>query len=133
MISDDGCVIHDVRFPHPVERVWNAIVDRAALEQWLMASDFEPRVGHRFRFDAGPPRGFFDAEVLALDPPHRIEWRWIIDGAPTTVTITLTPDHDDGTLLHLEHKDLPPDPRLRFDSGWGDKCLALATLLEETK
>ena len=28
MIDDRGCVVHDVRFPHPVERVWASLTDR---------------------------------------------------------------------------------------------------------
>ena len=128
MIADDGTVIHDVRLEHPVARVWDAIVDRDALAAWLMPNDFEPRVGHTFQFDGGPPRGLIDAEVLELDPPHRIRLRWMIDDTPTTVTITLRRDGD-GTLLHLEHTDLPPDPRPRFDSGWVEKLRDLGSVL----
>ncbi len=129
MIDGQGRVVHDVRFAHPIERVWDAIADRAALAQWLMPNDFEPRVGHRFRLDAGPPRGFIEAEVVELERPHRIRWRWMIDDVATTVTITLRADGGD-TLLHLEHADLPTDPRPRFDTGWVDKLRDLTTLLE---
>ena len=129
MITDDGRVIHEVRFAHPIERVWNAIADRAALAQWLMGNDFEPRVGHRFQFDRGGTQVPIDAEVLAIDPPHRMQWRWVIDGAPTTVTITLRADGE-ATMLHLEHTDLLPDPRARFDTGWVDKFGDLATMLK---
>jgi uncharacterized protein YndB with AHSA1/START domain len=129
MIDENGNVLYEVRFAHPVERVWNAIADRDALAQWLMPNDFEPRVGHRFHFDAGPPRGLVDAEVLELDPPRRIRLRWMIDGVATTVTITLRGDGD-GTIVHLEHADLPTDPRPKFDSGWVEKLDDLAMVLE---
>jgi uncharacterized protein YndB with AHSA1/START domain len=128
MIAEDGSVIHELRFRHPVERVWNAIVDRDALAAWLMPNDFEPRVGHEFHFDAGPPRGHIGAEVLELDPPHHIRWRWTIDGVPTIVTITLRADGE-GTVLHLEHTGLPPGPRPDFESGWPDKLRDLASWL----
>ena len=129
MIADDGSVIHDVRLEHPVARVWTAITDRDALAAWLMPNDFEARVGHTFQLDARPSRGFIDAEVLELDPPHRIRWRWMIDDTPTTVTITLRTDGE-GTLLHLEHTDLPPDPQPSFDGGWAEKLRDLASLLK---
>jgi len=128
MIDENGTVIHEVRFAHPVDRVWEAIVDRSALAQWLMPNDFHPRVGHRFHLDGGPPRGLVEAEVLDIDPPRRIQWRWMIDGIPTTVTITLRADAG-GTLLRLEHAELPADPRPRFDSGWVEKFESLDSLL----
>ncbi len=109
--------------------MWNAIVDRAALAAWLMPNDFEPRVGHRFQLEAGPPRGVIEAEVLAIDPPHRVQWRWMIDDIATTVTITLRAEPD-GTHLHLEHTGLPSDPGRRFDSGWVEKFDDLARVLK---
>ena len=132
MIEPDGRVVHDVRFPHPVERVWHAISERAGLAQWLMTSDFEPQVGHRFRFEAGPPRGHIEAEVLALDAPTLVRMRWMLDGVPTTVTITLRADGD-GTLLHLEHSGLVDESRPRFDGGWVEKFDALTRTLEEAR
>ncbi|HEX4840964.1 MAG TPA: SRPBCC domain-containing protein, partial [bacterium] len=58
-------------FPHPIETVWRAFTDPAALATWLMLNDFEPRVGHRFtlRSEAVPGwRGWIECEVLELDP-----------------------------------------------------------------
>jgi uncharacterized protein YndB with AHSA1/START domain len=130
MIDEQGSVVHEVRFPHPVERVWDAIVDPDALAQWLMPNDFEPRVGHRFHFDAGPPRGEIEAEVLEVDAPHRMRLRWMIDDTPTTVTITLRAD-DGGTVLRLEHAGIPSDPRPDFDTGWVEKFEAMSTLLQQ--
>jgi uncharacterized protein YndB with AHSA1/START domain len=131
MIGDNGDVVHEVRFAHPIDRVWNAIVDPEALARWLMANNFEPRVGHRFHFDAGPPRGRIEAEVLEIDAPHRIRWRWLLDGAATTVTITLRADGD-ATVLHLVHTDLPTDLRPKFDPGWIEKFDDLQLVLKGT-
>ena len=131
MIDDEGRVVHEVVFAHPVERVWDAIVDADALARWLMPNDVAPQVGRRFQLDAGPPRGLIDAEVIALEPPHRVVWRWMLDGAVTTVTITLTATGT-GTLLRLEHSDIPPEPRPRFDTGWVEKFDALAVVLAKS-
>jgi uncharacterized protein YndB with AHSA1/START domain len=41
-------------YTHPIEKVWAAITDPAALAQWLMVNDFEPRIGKRFTLRAEP-------------------------------------------------------------------------------
>ena len=132
MIGENGDVVHEVRFAHPIDRVWNAIIEPAALAQWLMANDFEPRVGHRFHFDGGPPRGLIEAEVLEIDAPHRIRMRWMLDGAATTVTITLQADGD-ATVVHLVHTDLPTDLQPKFEPGWLEKFDALQLVLKGTE
>jgi uncharacterized protein YndB with AHSA1/START domain len=132
VIDERGCVVHDVRFPHPVERVWASLTDRDALAQWLMPNDFEARVGHRFRFAAGPPRGDIDAEVLALNAPTHLQLRWMLDGVATMVTFTLTADGD-GTRLHLEHAGIAEVSRTHFDGGWVEKFDDLAKTLQEAR
>src|SRR5262245_52063144 len=70
-----------------------------------MKNDFAPQVGRRFRFRAKPVMGWsgvVDCEVLALDPPKRMECRWKSDVIDTTVTFTLEPVAD-GTRLRLVH------------------------------
>ena len=129
MITDDGRIEHERHYPHPVERVWAALVDSDALARWLMPNDFVPTVGARFTFEAGPPRGTIDGQVVAVEPPHRMVWQWMLDGAATTVTITLRAV-EGGTLLRLEHADVPDDPRPRFDGGWVEKFDALERVLK---
>jgi uncharacterized protein YndB with AHSA1/START domain len=113
-------VIHEVRYPHPIETVWQVVTDPASIAAWLMPNDFAPVVGHHFRLDARPAFGFIDGEVMEVDPPQFLRCRWWVDGVPTVLTITLEGDAT-GTLMRLEHVGLPPDPRAGFDGGWGDK------------
>ena len=93
--------------PHPVEAVWGALTDAAAISEWLMATtEFRPQVGARFRMQTGrlSADGWVDAEVLELDPPRRMVWAWSVnDGRPpTTVTFELASEAD-GTRLTLTH------------------------------
>jgi uncharacterized protein YndB with AHSA1/START domain len=93
--------------PHPVEAVWGALTDAAAISEWLMATtEFRPQVGARFRMQTGrlSADGWVDAEVLELDPPRRMVWAWSVnDGRPpTTVTFELASEGD-GTRLTLTH------------------------------
>ena len=115
MIDGDR-VVHEVRYAHPVEAVWHAMTDPAALAAWLMPNDFEAAVGHRFRFDARPEFGFIDGEVVDVDPPNLLRCRWTVNGVATIVTIRLEGDAT-GTLLRLEHVGLPPEGA-SFDAGW---------------
>jgi uncharacterized protein YndB with AHSA1/START domain len=99
-------------YPQAPERVWRALTDRRALSQWLMETDFEPRLGHRFTFRAKPQAGWDGVtycEVTELDPPHRVAFTWRggsgQDRPPTLDTVvrfTLTPEGS-GTRLTLEH------------------------------
>jgi uncharacterized protein YndB with AHSA1/START domain len=113
-------IMFEVTYPHPPERVWQA------LTEWLMPNDFRPIVGHQFTFRA-PPQPWFDGvvrcEVLTVDPPHQLSYTW--QGGPmrnpTTVTWTLE-SVEDGTCLRLLHSGFAGFGgrviRLVLNSGW---------------
>jgi uncharacterized protein YndB with AHSA1/START domain len=106
----------DVWLPHPPASVWTALTDPQALAEWLMPNNFEPRVGHVFRFHVDPMPGFSginECKVLEVDPPRRLVYTWVVlpkapDAAPPppmTVTWTLEPEGE-GTRLQLEQAGL---------------------------
>lgn len=98
-------LVFDVVYPHLPPAVWSAITTSGEIERWLMPNDFEHRVGHRFRLRAKPVPGWsgiVHGEVLELDPPRRMVWRWKSDWIDTTVTFTLDPVPE-GTRLRLVH------------------------------
>lgn len=118
---DGTRVVREVRYPHPPERVWRALTDPSELSAWLMPNDFTAEEGARFRLDARPDHPEpFDCEVLEIDPPRRLRTRWVVRGAPTTVTFELRAD-DGGTVLRVEHDGLPTAEQPKFDGGWGTK------------
>jgi uncharacterized protein YndB with AHSA1/START domain len=125
---------HTEVLPHPLPRVWAALTTADALREWLMDSDFEPRVGKEFTFLCPPApgiRGYVECEVLELEPMRRVVWSWhATDGGdPTTVTIELEPV-DGGTRLTLRHRgDAAPDVRDRTAAGWTQKISELALYL----
>ena len=97
----------DVFYPYSPERVWKAIANRRALAAWLMENDFEPRVGHKFRFVSQPEQGVegtIYCEVIELDEPRSLSytWRGSFTCKPTIVTWKLLPV-EGGTQLQLEH------------------------------
>jgi uncharacterized protein YndB with AHSA1/START domain len=123
--------------PHPLPRVWAALTTAGALRQWLMESDFEPRVGQEFRFICPPSpgiRGYVECKVLELEPMRRVVWSWLSteDGEPTTVTIELE-EVEAGTKLTLRHRgDTTRDVRDRTAAGWTQKIAELAHYLDRT-
>jgi uncharacterized protein YndB with AHSA1/START domain len=125
-------------YPHPIEAVWAALADPAALAVWLMPNDFEPRVGKRCTFRGEPTsewRGWMDCEVLALEPPSRMVWSWrsTEDGPLTQVTFDLRTVAG-GTELTLVHSgETDPAWRSRYASGWPEKLATLRGLLVQAQ
>ena len=112
-------------FPHPVDRVWEAISTAENIAAWLFTCDFKPEVGHKFTFKTTPPegstwRGWTDIEVLEFAPPTRMVWAWEsadID-EPTRVIFQLDPV-DGGTRLSLSHVgDSTADDIASLSGGW---------------
>lgn len=94
-------------YPYPPERVWRVITNSRALAAWLMENDFEPRIGHKFRFHTEPQQGINNTiycEVIKLDEPRCLSytWRSSFMCQPTVVTWTLL-SVEGGTKLQLEH------------------------------
>jgi uncharacterized protein YndB with AHSA1/START domain len=122
-------VVHEVTYPYPPERVWRALVDPDELASWLMPNDFTPVVGRRFTMSCDP-YGTIQAEVVELDPPHKLSCRWLASFGETLVTMQLTPT-EGGTRLRVEHRgwaDSNTADRDQFDHGWTEK---LTTRLAE--
>lgn len=118
-------------YPHPLERVWQAVATQRGLAAWLMPNDFEPRQGHRFQFRWKPVpgwRGIVDCEVLEIAPPHTLSFRWCGDPKhrPTRVTIRLTAVAG-GTQLVLDHDGFQGlggwFSKLMMRGGWKSKML----------
>lgn len=100
----------DVLYPYPPERVWQALTNRRALAAWMMDNDFEPRLGHKFRFQPVSLPGLatsIHCEVIELDEPHRLVYTWKDSPtrSPSLVIWTLTAV-DGGTRLQLKHHQL---------------------------
>jgi uncharacterized protein YndB with AHSA1/START domain len=121
--------------PHPVEEVWAALTDADAITDWLMATtDFKPAVGSRFRMKTQrlSTTGWVDAEVLELDPPHRMVWSWSANDGnrPTTVTFELAPMDATSTRLTLKHAgEIDPTVGRILRDGWPGRLAALAQVI----
>jgi uncharacterized protein YndB with AHSA1/START domain len=127
----------DVFYPYSPERVWQAIANRRAMAAWLMDNDFEPRVGHKFRFQADSQEGFegtIYCEVIEIDEPRSLSytWRGSFTCKPTIVTWRLLPV-DGGTQLQLEHTGFEsevtqPSQPMHLTQAWQDNSMPRAVL-----
>jgi uncharacterized protein YndB with AHSA1/START domain len=108
--------------PHPAEKIWRALTQGALIEEWLMKNDFEPVVGHRFSFRAGPVpnwNGVIDGEVLVIEPNSRLSYSWGTLGLVSVVTWTLTPTRD-GTHVRMEQSGFRSDEDASYKGArWG--------------
>jgi uncharacterized protein YndB with AHSA1/START domain len=111
-VSESETVSLDFELKSPIERVWHALTDAAALSAWTMfeTDDFRAVVGHRFRFRGKADSGWtgvVDCEVLTVDAPRELAYTWAaqMGGTPlaqTTVRWTLTSAAGGVTRLHLD-------------------------------
>jgi hypothetical protein len=75
----------------------------------MMENDFEPRLGHKFKFRSTPLPGLestIHCEVIELDEPKRLIYTWRDSPTcePSLVVWTLTPV-EGGTQLQLKHQE----------------------------
>lgn len=120
-------------FQQPANVVWDYLTKPELIEQWLMKSDFQPIVGHKFRFTYVPKneskyKGIVDCEVLEVKPFTKLSYSWngaTEDGGRTfnsKVEWTLLPK-DNGTELQLQHDGLTLlEDFTTHNTGWGN-CL----------
>ena len=118
-------------YPHPREKVWRALIEPVALGVWLMANDFEPRIGKRFilrgqRIAEGW-RGWVECEVLELEPPRRMVWAWTSnEGDPSTRVEFQLEEIAGGTRLTFSHTgEIDPLMGSRLTNGWPGKLTEL--------
>ncbi len=126
MAFDQSAVITAQIAAQP-DRVFAALTDAAALQQWYWPASVQPNVfsdpvvGGRFGIEAAGMG--FAGEYLELAPPYRIvqTWRWQGDHRDSRVTISLSPAGD-GTDLTVVHDEVDAETAEMYRAGW-QSCL----------
>jgi uncharacterized protein YndB with AHSA1/START domain len=98
-------VVMEKEFAHAPEKVWRALTESDLIAQWLMENDFQPVVGHEFKFRMPPSPGWegvIESAVLVAEPPERLSYSWGAMGLESVVTWTLVATST-GTLVRMEH------------------------------
>ena len=136
--------LYEIFIRAPRERVWDALIDPEATQQFFHGTRYESswRPGEKFRMVlVDGDRDAVEGEVETFEPPHRLvlTWRFLYDPemaaeAPSRVEWTLTPAGDDGQLTRvtLRHGDLALSPKTwaHVRLGWVGIIDSLKTLLE---
>ena len=122
-------VVVERRVPHSLDKVWRALTQSPLLEDWLMANEFEPVVGHRFTFHMPPMEGWngvTDCEVLTVVPHEELSYTWnasgeeAATGIKTVVKWTLE-SVAGGVLVRMEQSGFRPQDQRNFMGakyGW---------------
>jgi uncharacterized protein YndB with AHSA1/START domain len=101
----------------PPEKVWRALTQPHLIEAWLMKSDFEPVVRHRFAFRAD--WGSVDCLVLEVETDRTLSYTWAALGLESVVTWTLSPTSK-GTHLRMEQSGFRADQEQAYrGAGFG--------------
>lgn len=107
-------VVLEVFYPHPPERVWQALTDRRALSAWMMNNDFEPELGHRFQFHSCPLPGLevtIHCQVLEVEAPNRLVYSWKERPSDQASRVIWTLSAvEGGTQVRLQHRAIGSAP-----------------------
>jgi uncharacterized protein YndB with AHSA1/START domain len=122
-------IVIEREMPHAPEKVWRALTQGPLMEEWLMANDFQPVVGHKFHFHTAPMphwNGITACEVLIVEPYERLAYSWCASGEEaaaglkTVVTWTLTPTKR-GVIVRMEQAGFRVDEENNYQGaryGW---------------
>ncbi|MEO6929783.1 MAG: SRPBCC domain-containing protein [Casimicrobiaceae bacterium] len=108
---------------HAREKVWRALTQGALIREWLLDNDFEPVVGHRFKFRSTPAPnwdGVIDSEVLVVEAGKKLSYSWNSMGLESVVVFTLFASSG-GTLLRMEQSGFRSDQEVAYKGanyGW---------------
>jgi uncharacterized protein YndB with AHSA1/START domain len=120
-------IAHTYFFRQSPGEVWEYLTRSELIEQWLMKTDFQPVVGHQFRFACN---NITDCEVLEVIPNKLLSYSWKVknENEETTVDSKVTwtlSEVEGGTKLHLQHGGFTLlEDTLSHNSGW-ITCLKL--------
>ena len=84
--------------------LWDALTNIERIPRWFMPISGDLRLGGHYQLE-----GNAGGEIVACDPPQQFKVTWGMHGQISWLTVTLSEQADDRTLLHLEHVAHVPD------------------------
>ena len=122
--GEHATLVFKRRLEHPPEVVWKALTDPEELSRWYMTEAvIDGRKGGAVDFHAGPSQLHVTGRVLTWEPPMVFEHEWKVaprpelpSGEDAIIRWELHRDRE-GTVLHLEHRNLNRETALGFAPG----------------
>ena len=117
---------------HPVEKVWDALINPAQRAQWLAPGELELTLGGRVSLAFTDGDGVIDGRVTAITPPRLLEFTWTDKGNDRGFVRWELFAEDGGTHLVLTHT-VPEAARgsgLPMLAGWHSLLEKLTALLD---
>ncbi|WP_226064656.1 SRPBCC family protein [Kaistella polysaccharea] len=123
-------VVIKQRVNAPVEKVWNALTDKAQMKEWYFdIPDFELGVHNEFNFyEPGEEKKFHHhGQILEVIPQEKFKHTWSYPEFSKDKSIVKwrLEEDQDGTVITLTHKGLEYFDHLgsdfqkeSFESGW---------------
>jgi uncharacterized protein YndB with AHSA1/START domain len=115
-------VVIEKELPYGPEKIWRALTQGSLIKEWLMDNDFQPVVGHKFKFRSTPmPQwdGIIESEVLVVEPPKKLSYSWNSMGLESVVVWTLVATSG-GTLVRMEQSGFRADQEAAYKGAtWG--------------
>ncbi|HEX3915106.1 MAG TPA: SRPBCC domain-containing protein [Steroidobacteraceae bacterium] len=122
-MTNTRSLVIEKEMPHPLEKVWRALTQGPLIKEWMMDNDFQPVVGHKFKFRSAPvPNwdGIIDSEVLVVEPKNKLSYSWGSMGLQSIVVWTLLATGG-GTLVRMEQSGFRTDQDANYQGanyGW---------------
>ncbi|MDA4123352.1 MAG: SRPBCC domain-containing protein [Thaumarchaeota archaeon] len=122
--GDEATLVFHRRLSQRPEAVWKALTDPSELSGWYMTrATIDGRDGGMVDLHAGPSQLHVTGRILRWDPPRVFEHEWKVaprpelpSGEDGVIRWELRRDGD-GTILHLEHRNLNRQTALGFAPG----------------
>ncbi len=124
-------IIKEKILNHPIDKVWNAIIDAKEISTWFIEADFKAETGYQYTFNAsGGECSPIKGEVKQANP-YTLVYSWIVTEKPLETTVKwVLEEVEEGTKLYLEHSGISGyqgetavEMFNSFNGGW-DNCIS---------
>lgn len=122
-VEERTAIKREIRVMARPETIFTLLTDPSKYVSWKgVLAELDPRPGGVYRVQLNR-RDIARGTYVEIVPNRRVVFTWGWEGSGTvppgssTVEITLTRDGD-GTIVRLEHRDLPEEARDKHAQGW---------------